>query len=326
MQAWLVSRHGEPGAVLHREDVDEPVPGPGEVRVRVAAAGVGLPDALLCRGSYAFAPPLPFVPGQEVCGVVDAVGEGVDLAVGERVMGVTCFYDGRGGFAESAVLAALNVFRVPEDMAAVEAAAFRIGFATAWTALVRRGALEAGETLVVLGAAGGSGQAAVLLGRALGARVIAVAAGSDKGRACRSQGADVVVDRRNESVSDAVLEATGGAGADAVFDPVGGDVAVSALGALARGGRFLAVGFASGEWVHVDTSALVGRNQSLVGVLAGGWGRAEEEADHEALLGLAAAGRLSPTITAVPFTAVAEAVASVAAGAVIGKLVVDHGR
>lgn len=322
MRSWQVVRHGEPRDVLQAVTLDAPDPGPGEVRVRVAAAAVGLPDVLLCRGTYAFSPPLPFVPGQEVCGVVDATGEGVDLVLGTRVMGVTAFYDGRGGFAEATVLASANAFRVPEEMTAAEAASFRIGFSTAWAALVRRGGLMAGESLLVLGAAGGSGQAAVQLGHALGARVIAVAAGPEKLAFCRGIGADAGIDRLTESVPDAVLEATDGRGADVVFDPVGGQPAAAALRALAAGGRFLAVGFASGDWVDVDTRDLVVRNQSLVGVLASGPSREVEEADHEALLALVADGALQSQVTTVAFADVPEALERVGAGATTGKLVI----
>lgn len=323
MRAWQVHQHGEPGNALRLAEVDEPVPGPGEVRVRVAAAAIGLPDVLLCRDEYAFKPPLPFVPGQEVCGVVDAVGEGVGLAPGTRVMGVTCFDDGRGGFAEASVLQAATAFRVPESMPAVDAAAFRIGFSTAWAALVRRGALIAGESLVVLGGAGGSGVSAVQLGHALGAQVIAVASGSEKLEACRRLGADVVIDRTRQSLPEAVLEATDGRGADVVFDPVGGALATAALQGLGTGGRFLAVGFASGDWVKVDTPALVWRNQSLVGVLASGLSREDDEADHEALLTLVAEGALQSFCTPVPFTEVPDALERVASGSAIGKLVVE---
>ena len=322
MRAWQVGRHGEPRDVLRAVTIAAPDPGPGEVRVQVVAAAIGLPDVLLCRGTYAFSPSLPFVPGQEVCGVVDAVGDGVDLVPGTRVMGVTAFYDGRGGLGEATVLAAANAFRVPEAMTAAEAAAFRIGFSTAWAALVRRGGLMAGETLLVLGAAGGSGQAAVQLGHALGARVIAVAAGPERLAFCGGLGAEVGIDRTEGSVPDAVLEATDGRGADMIFDPVGGPPAASALRALATGGRFLAVGFASGEWVEVDTRDLVVRNQSLVGVLASGPSREVEEADHEALLGLVADGALRSPVTAVAFEDVPEALERVGVGATTGKLVV----
>ena len=323
MRAWQVGRHGTPGDVLGLVEIEEPTPGPGEIRVRVAAAAIGLPDVLMCRDEYAFKPPLPFVPGQEVCGTVDAVGDDVDLAVGSRVMGVTCFYDGRGGFAEATILGAANAFRVPESMPAVDAASFRIGFSTAWAALVRRGALAAGETLVVLGAAGGSGLTALQLGHALGARVIAVGAGGERLEGCRRLGADVLIDRTSESVPEVVLEATDGKGADVVFDPVGGELATAALQGLGSGGRFLAIGFASGEWVKVDTHELVWRNQSLVGVLAAGQTREEDEADHEALLALAAEDKLRSLTTTVGFHEVPDALEQVAAGSAMGKLVVD---
>jgi len=304
----------------------EPVPGPGELGIRVGAAAVGLPDVLMCRGSYALTPPLPFVPGQEVCGVVDAVGEGVDLPLGVRLMAVTSFMDGRGGFAESTIANAGTAYRVPDEMSDAEAAAFRIGFSTAWIGLVRRGALGAGEWLLVLGAAGGSGAAAVQLGRALGARVIAVASGAQRLAFCERLGAEAVVDRAAGSVSDAVLAATDGRGVDVIYDPVGGDPAATAIRALAPGGRLLAVGFASGTWAQPATADLVRRNCSLVGVYAGGLARDENEADHEALLALAADGHLAGAATTVPFDRLPDAVEDVAAASAVGKLVVQVRR
>ena len=306
--------------------MEEPVPGPGELRIRVGAAAVGLPDVLMCRGSYALTPRLPFVPGQEVCGVVDAVGEGVDLPLGVRVMAVTSFMDGRGGFAESAIANAGTAYRVPDEMSDADAAGFRIGYSTAWIGLVRRGALEAGEWLLVLGAAGGSGSAAVQLGRALGARVIAVASGAQRLAFCERLGAEAVVDRAAGSVPDAVLAATGGRGTDVVYDPVGGEPAAAAVRALAPGGRLLAVGFASGSWAQPDTADLVLRNCSLVGVYAGGSTRAESEADHEAMLALAADGHLAGTATTVPFDRLPDAVEDVAGASAVGKLVVQVRR
>ena len=328
VRAWQVEAPGEPAEALRLVDAEAPRLGPGELRVRVHAAGIGLPDALLCRGTYAFRPPAPFVPGQEVCGVVEAVGAGVDdpaLAVGARVMGVTCFTDGRGGFAEVTVLDAANAFRVPDAMPAAEAAVFRIGFSTAWTALVRRAALTPGETVVVLGAAGGSGLAAVQLAHALGARVIAVAAGADKLARCAEAGADVVIDRSEASVPDEVLADTDGRGADVVFDPVGGPLADSLVAATARGGRFLAVGFASGRWVEAPSARLVGRNVSLMGVLAAGWGREDDLAAHEQLLALYESGALAQAPTPVLFADLPAALTEVATGRAVGKLVLDVG-
>lgn len=320
MQAWQVQTHGEPRDSLRLGDVDLPLPGPGEVRLRVRAAAIGLPDVLMCRGSYPLTPPLPFVPGQEVCGVVDAVGEGVEVALGTRVMAVTSFMDGRGGFAEATIALAANAYRVPEEMCDVDAAGFRIGCSTAWIGLVRRGGLRAGEHLLVLGAAGGSGSAAVQLGRALGAHVIAVASGAERLAFCAQLGADATIDRSTGSVPDAVFAATGGRGVDVIFDPVGGELASAGTRTLAPGGRLLAVGFASGEWANPSTADLVRRNASLVGVYASGFTRDESEADHEALLALVAEGRLGGVANAVAFEDLPAAVASVADGSAVGKL------
>lgn len=325
VRAWQVRRHGAPRDALQLVDIDEPVPGPGELRLRVIAAGIGLPDAFMCQATYAFAPSLPFVPGQEVCGIVDAVGDGVDVSPGTRLMAVTSFTDGRGGFADATIATASSAYRVPDSMTSVDAASFRIGFSTAWIALVRRGRLEPGEWLLVLGAAGGSGATAIQVGRALGARVIAVAAGPDKLALCKRLGAEVLIDRTEQSVPDTVLAVTNGRGADVVYDPVGGEPAAAALRCLAPGSRFLAVGFASGEWVPVNVHDLVRRNSSLVGVYAGGYTREENETDHEALLALAAAGALEGVATAVSFEDLADAVGAVADGTVIGKMVAVTG-
>ena len=322
MRAWQIHRHGSPHDALRLVEVDEPEPGPGEIRLRVRAAAVGLPDALMCRGSYAFRPALPFVAGQEVCGVVDSVGDGVELALGERLMAVTSFFDGHGGFAEATIARTDSAFRVQAAMSDVDAAAFRIGYSTAWIGLVRRGAVQAGEWLLVLGAAGGSGLAALQLGRALGARVIAVVAGEPKRELCVRMGADVVIDRMTQSVPDVVLDATGGRGADVVYDPVGGTAAGAIVRCLASGGRLLAVGFASGGWVDADIAQLARRSASIVGVYAGGLTRSELATDHEALLALAAEGRLTAVTTVVPFDAVADAVDTVDRGEAVGKIVV----
>ena len=322
MQAWRVVGPGEPEDVLRLGDAVRPEPGPGELRIAVRAAALGLPDALLCRGAYAFSPPVPFVPGQEVCGVVDAVGAGVDLAVGTRVMAVTNFFDGRGGLAEYTVARAESAFRVPATMSDVDAAGFRIGFSTAWIGLVRRGSARPGERLLVLGAAGGSGAAAIALGRALGLEVLAVVSDATKAALARDLGATTVIDRTRDPVAEAVLTASGGAGVDLVYDPVGGDLADAAVGCLARDGRLLAVGFAAGRWVRPDPWTMVRRNVSLVGVYAGGYTRAEHEADHEHLLALAADGHLPTGTTVVGFADAVGAVTALADGRAVGKQVV----
>ena len=238
-------------------------------------------------------------------------------------MAVTSFFDGHGGFAEATIAQSDTAFRVPEAMRDEDAAAFRIGYSTAFIGLVRRGALQAGEWLLVLGAAGGSGLAALQLGVALGARVIAVVAGEAKRELCATSGAEVIIDRTLTSVRDAVLEATRGGGVDLVYDPVGGALAASAARCLRSGGRLLAVGFASGRWVDADIAHLVLRNASIVGVYAGGQTRMEAEADHELLLGLSASGRLGGVTRTVSFDELPDALDAVDRAEALGKLVVN---
>ena len=323
MKAWQVVRRGEPRDALELVDLDAPEPGPDEVRIRVAATGIGLPDLFMCRGSYPLTPALPFVPGQEAAGVVTAAGVDVDLSVGTRVMGVTAFTKGQGGFAEETLIPAANAFTVPEGLDDAEAAGFWIPHLTAWIGLVDRGQIAVGDWLVVLGAAGSSGIAAVRLGRALGARVVAVVGSEEKAAFCTSLGADVAIDHRGVKLSDAIREATGGHGADLVYDPVGGEVGAQSARALARGGRLLAEGFASGSWPQVDVHVLVRTNASLVGVFAGGHTRAELEAIHTSLAALVDDGSLGPAVTAVAtFADLPAAVQAVADRAVVGKSVV----
>ena len=319
MRAWVVDGAGDPGDVMGLIEVDDPDPRPGEVMLRVEAAGVGLPDALMCRSTYAFSPALPFTPGQEVCGRVVAVGEGVAIAPGERLMGVTSFYDGRGGLAEYTVAPASTLFRVPPSMPSSVAATFRIGYSTALIGLRRRGALSAGERVLVLGAAGGSGITAIHVAKALGAQVIAVVSSEDKARVCERSGADVIIDRSASDVVDSVLEVTAGNGVDLVYDPVGGDLADRSVACLAPSGRLLLVGFASGRWANPPIDVVVRRNISLVGVYAGGISRTENEQDHEFLLSLFETGLLGSFVREVPFERAVEAVISVDRGLTAGK-------
>ena len=222
MQAWQVTGTGEPADVLHLVDVDVPEPGPGQARIRVTAAGIGLPDVLMCRGTYPLTPPLPFIPGQEATGTVTAVGKGVDLAIGAPVMGVTVFYEGSGSFADECLVLAESAFAVPPGLANAEAAGFWIPHLTGWIGLVDRGRITPGDWLAVLGAAGGSGAAAVQLGCALGARVIATVSDEERAAFCRSLGAEATVIHRDRPVAPALRELTGGRGVDLVYDPVGG--------------------------------------------------------------------------------------------------------
>ena len=322
MQAWQVTGAGEPADVLHRVEVDLPEPGPGQARIRVTAAGIGLPDVLMCRGTYPLTPPLPFTPGQEATGTVTAVGDGVDLELGQSIMGVTTFYEGNGSFADECLVLAESSFAVPPGLDDIQAAGFWIPHMTGWIGLVGRGRIAPGDWLAVLGGAGGSGAAAVQLGRALGARVVAVVSDDERAEFCRSLGAEATINHRDGPIAPALRELTGGSGVDLIYDPVGGSLAEEAAGALARNGRLLSVGFASGEWPSLATIQLVMTNSSLVGVFAGGYSRAELEAIHAGLADLVADGQLRTAVTAaIPFDDLATAAQSVADRGVIGKLV-----
>ena len=322
MRAWQVQGTGEPADVLRAVEVNVPDPGPGQVRVRVAAAGIGLPDVLMCRGTYPLTPAVPFTPGQEAAGVITAVGEGVAREIGSRVMLVTAFYDGHGSFAEECLAPASSVFPVPNGLTDAEAAGFWIPHLTAWIGLVERGHLVAGERLAVLGAAGGSGIAAVQLGRALGARVIAVVGDPERAAFCRELGAEIAVNHRDGPLAAALRAATGGHGVDVIYDPVGGEPAEDAAGSLARNGRLLAVGFAAGRWPRLATHDLVVANTSLVGVFAGGQSPAELDKIHSALSRLVAEGTLRNAVTATPtFDELPSALQRLADRGVIGKLV-----
>ena len=333
MKAWQVQGAGEPADVMRMVERQLPDPGPGQVKIEVSAAGVGLPDVLMCRGTYPLTPPGPFTPGQELAGTVTAVGPGVDLPVGTRVMGVSDFMNGNGSFAGEALALAVTVLPAPDAMDDCAAAGFWIPNMTAWIGLVDRGHLQAGQRLVVLGAAGGSGIAAVQLGKALGAEVVAVASDESRAEFCRTYGADHTVVCRSDTVADgrslaqALRDATGGHGADMIFDPVGGAQGTTAMGGLAREGKHLAIGFASGSWPIVDVQMMTLTNTSLVGVLAAGYSREHIDGILQGLTDLMTRGELRGTVLEkVPFDEVPAALTRVAARTTRGKCVVKIGR
>jgi len=322
MRAWQVQAKGEPKDVLHEVEVDPPPPGSGQVRIRVTAAGIGLPDVFMCRGTYPLTPPLPFTPGQEATGVVTAVGSGVDIPIGARVMCVTAFYEGHGSFAEECLTPASSAFPVPDGLTAAQAAGFWIPHLTGWIGLVDRGRIAPGDWLAVLGASGGSGIAAVHAGHALGARVIAVVGDDERAAFCRELGADATLNHRDGPITSRLRELTDDHGVDLVYDPVGGSLAEDAAGAMARNGRLLAVGFASGAWPELATHNLVIANASLVGVYAGGYDRAELDHIHAELSRLVADGRLRNAVTAeVPFAELPDALQRMSDRGVVGKRV-----
>jgi len=313
MRALQVTEHGRPGEVLAVRTIERPEPGPGEVRVRVAAASLNFNDIDRCRGKLVSVPtPPPFTLGMDVCGVVDAAGEGAEAWVGKRVVAIT--NTALGGIAEYAIASVVSVFDAPEQFDDVEATAFLLTFQTSHLALFRRGRLRAGETVVIHSAASGLGTAGIQLGKAVGARVIAVAGGPDKGALCSSLGADLVIDHTTEDFVESVLAATGDAGADVVYDLAGGDFVERSWRCTAHGGRYLAVGFADD-----DENGMTGRplrmacigNIDIVGVMLG-WseavdpgmrrfgfnpfGREVGEEVHADLLRMAAEGSIRPYV------------------------------
>ena len=323
MRAWVVDGTGTPAEVLGLRRLEVPDPPPGFLRLRVAAAAVGLPDVLMCRGSYPLTPDGPFTPGQEMVGTVTAVGDGLDAdLIGTRRMGVTAFYLGRGGFADEALAPEATTYPSPSWLADADAAGFHIPFVTAWVALRDRAALASGEHLVVLGAAGGTGSAAVQLGRVMGANVIAVAGGPAKGDHCRALGADVVIDHHIDDVAGVVEEVTDGRGADVVFDPVGGTAGEAMARSIANEGRFLLIGFASGRWPSLDSELLVNRNFSLMGVYVGAYDQAHTQAVYDEVLPMLAESSVtSPVTRQFDFEELPAALTALADRSAVGKYV-----
>jgi NADPH:quinone reductase len=295
MRAIVVDRWMEPRELRVRE-VPEPEVSPGTLGVDVRAAGCNFFDILMVRGQYQVKPPFPFVPGAELAGVVRTVGAGVDgFAVGDRVLATSSL----GAFAERAVLPALAAWRMPDDMSFEAGAALSIVYPTSYVALVHRARLEAGETLLVHAAAGGVGIAAVQIGKALGARVIATAGGGDKLEVARRAGADVTIDYRGGDWVEAVRQATGGRGADVIYDSVGGDVFDQSLKCIAWNGRLLVIGFASGRIPEVKLNRVLLKNIALVGLHWGAHAMHEPERIPEtfrALLALYREGKIAPVV------------------------------
>ncbi|GHE02775.1 NADPH:quinone oxidoreductase family protein [Streptomyces alanosinicus] len=315
MQAWQVHENGEPSEVMRLAEVERPTPGDGQVLLRVRAADINFPDALLCRGQYQVRPPLPFTPGVEICGETED---------GRRVIANPVLP--YGGFAEYALADARALLPAPESLDDAEASALHIGYQTGWFGLHRRARLEAGETLLVHAAAGGVGSAAVQLGKAAGATVIGVVGGADKAAVAREIGCDVVVDRRAEDVIAAVKEATGGRGADVVYDPVGGEAYAQSAKLVAFEGRIVVVGFASGSIPSPALNHALVKNYSILGLHWGLYATKNPKLIlrcHEELTELAARGAIKPLVSErVPLDEAAAAVQKVADGRSIGRIAV----
>jgi NADPH2:quinone reductase len=263
MKAWQVPELGEPRDVLRLAEVPDPVPGPGQVLVKVLAAAANFPDVLMCRGGYQVRPPLPYIPGIELCGeVVEAGPEVTGVAAGDRLIGGPI----GGAFAELTLMNAATALPAPDGLDDAEAAAFFVTYQTGWFGLHRRARLAAGETLLVHAAAGGVGSGAVQLGKAAGARVIGVAGGEQKAEVARALGADVVIDRNTQDFVEVVKEVTEGRGADVVYDPVGGDTYARSTKCIAFEGRILVIGFAGGQIQSAALNHALVKNYSIVGL------------------------------------------------------------
>ncbi|WP_421791277.1 NADPH:quinone oxidoreductase family protein [Hyphobacterium sp.] len=307
---------------LSVEEVEDPKAGPGQVIVDIKAAGVNFPDILLVEGKYQMKPPLPFIPGGEVAGVVETVGEGVaGFKPGDRVVAATLL----DGFAEKAAVAASQVAPIPDVMPFEEAAALITTYATTIHALKQRAELKDGETLVVLGAGGGVGTAACQLGKAYGARVIACARGEEKLATAKQAGADELVDYDAEDLKARLKELTSGKGADVVYDAVGGAYSEPAMRALGWGGRFLVIGFAAGDIPKMPLNLALLNSRDIRGVFWGAWAGQfpkENGANMAELFELYVAGKIKPMVSAsYPLEDVTKAFDDLMARRVKGKVV-----
>lgn len=275
MKAVLCKSYGPPSQLV-LEETASPQPGKGEVLISVKACGVNFPDTLIIEGKYQFKPEFPFSPGGEVAGVVKALGEGVKhLQIGQSVFSLT----GWGGFAEEALAKANATFPIPPGMDFPTAAAFSMTYGTSYHALVNRAQIQAGETLLVLGAAGGVGLTAVEIGHLLGAKVIAAASTAEKLALCRKYGASEVINYREEDLKSRVKELTQGKGVDVVYDPVGGDFSEAALRATAWKGRYLVIGFAAGDIPRIPLNLPLLKGCAIVGVFWGAFAERNPQAN-----------------------------------------------
>ncbi len=320
MQAWLCDNPIGVDA-LRWTELPTPEPAAGQVRIAIHAASLNFPDLLTVQNKYQVKPPLPFVPGSEFSGVVEAVGEGVrHLKIGDRVatIGVS------GGFASHACVDAAAVMLLPPGFGLDDAAALAFTYGTSHHALIDRAALRTGETVLVLGAAGGVGSAAVQIAKAAGARVIAAASSDEKGAFCRGLGADVIVNTSRDNLRDALKAATDGKGPDVVYDPVGGELAEAAFRSIAWRGRYLVIGFAAGPIPALPWNLPLLKGASVVGVFWGDFVRREPKAFRQGMAELFAwyaQGKVKPAIDSrLPMSALPEAYARMGSRQVRGKL------
>lgn len=321
MKAVVCAAYGEPDT-LKVQDIPPPALKPGHVRVAIHAAGVNFPDTLIIRGKYQFKPDFPFSPGGEMAGVITEVGDGVtNLKIGDRVLAMSTW----GAFAEEIAVPAHAAAHIPDGMDFVTAAGFIITYGTTYHALADRGRLQPGETLLVLGAAGGVGLAAVELGKAMGARVIAAASTPEKLAVSKEHGADELITYGTEDLKERVRALTDGKGADVIYDPVGGSATKAVMSAINWRGRLLVVGFASGAIPEVALNRVLIKGCDIVGIFWGDYVRREPgkfAGDFAALTKLYEAGRIKPLVSATyPLDKAADALKVIESRKVVGKIV-----
>ena len=325
MHAWLCETPIGVEALQWKE-LPTPAPKAGEVLIAIRAASLNFPDLLTVQNKYQFKPPLPFVPGSEYAGVVEAVGEGVKhLKVGDPVAAI----GSSGGFATHACVSAAGVMPLPPGFAFDDASAFVMTYGTTHHALLDRAQLKAGETLLVLGAAGGVGTAAIQIGKIVGARVIAAASSDEKCEFCKSLGADATINYSTSNIRDELKKLTGGKGPDVVYDPVGGDLAEPVFRSIAWRGRYLVVGFAQGGIPALPLNLALLKGASIVGVFWGDFARREPKINAMALAELArwyGEGKIKPVIDQrLPMDELPAAYARMGSRKVRGKLVMVNG-
>jgi len=320
MQAMVATRWCE-AADLELRELPDPQPQRGEVLIDVRASGCNFFDLLMVQGKYQVKPPFPFSPGGEVAGVVRAVGAAVEtLRAGDRVFAML----GWGGYASAAVAPAASTVKMPESMSFEHGAAFGIVYQTSYFGLVYRAALQAGETLLVHAAAGGVGLAAVQIGKALGARVLATAGSTDKLAIAKQHGADEAFDYNNPDWVERVKAATGGRGADVIYDPVGGDIFDLSSKCIDFGGRLLVIGFASGRIPSIEVNRILLKNIAVIGLHWGAYRQHDPDKipqAMQALFRLYEEGKVQPLVSATyPLAQAAAALDEIASRRSVGKV------
>jgi len=327
MKAMLCTTYGPPES-LKLTEIDSPPVGKGQVRVAIHASGVNFPDTLIIQGKYQFKPEMPFAPGHEVAGDVIEVGEGVTrFKKGDRVIAMT----GHGGYADEVVVNEGNLLKMPDNMSYIDGAAFTMTYGTSYYALKQRGELKPGETLLVLGAAGGVGLAAVELGKIMGAKVIAAAGSDEKLELTKKYGAEAVINYTKDKIRDRMKELTeNGRGADVIYDAVGGDAFDEAIRSINWLGRLLVIGFASGRIPSLPANLALLKSCDVRGVFYGAW-RARDPKDSaqnfKEMLDWYAQGKLKPHVSMTfPLEKSADAMNALLSRKATGKIVLLSGR